>query len=101
MANPEQSPAHRPNRDGALTHTARIAGGVIAESRRLGDLAAAESERLAQAVDALRSTLGGGPPAEITEAIRRAQTASARIEQARAALHESAEALGVFLNRRI
>jgi hypothetical protein len=121
MANPDQSPAHGPgrpdqsrpdqsrpdqfrhgqSRPGALTHTARIAGRVIAESHRLGDLAAAEADRLTRAVEALTSTLGGGPPAEIAETLRRAQTAASRIEHARTALHESAEALGAFVNRRI
>lgn len=89
-----------PGSRGSLTRTARIAGGVIADSHRAADAAATEAERLAQAVERLAATLGGGPPGEIAEAVRRAETAGLRIEQARTALQESAESLRAFLHRR-
>jgi len=105
MANPEPTPPRSPGSPGspgshgALTRTARIAGGAAAESRRVADLATAEAQHLSQAVQALTAALGGGPPAEIAETTRRAETAGLRLEQARIALHEAAEALAAFLHR--
>ena len=85
---------------GALAATARIAGGVIAECGRTAEAASALSEQVTGQTERMVAVLGGGPPHDVQESVRRSQAATERIDQARAALQEAAQALRTFLANR-
>jgi hypothetical protein len=85
---------------GALAATARIVGGVIADCARGAEAATALSEQVTVQTERMVAVLGGGPPHDVQESVRRSQAARERLEQAGAALLECAEALRAFLVNR-
>jgi hypothetical protein len=82
---------------GALAATTRIVNAVIAECGRCAQTSTALSEQLTDQTERMVAVLGGGPPHDVLEAVRGTVTATERLDQARTALVESAEALHAFL----